>query len=130
MKTYNIRNERELKKIQKLLERDTENLFKEVQEKAVWAVTSEALKDSNKFIPKDTGELERSGIFGTTFNTGKIEYTAPYARRLYYNPTYNFSKDANPNASAYWFEKGARPQTHKYRKIYVEIFNDTKKELF
>lgn len=31
----------------------------------------------------------------------------PYARRLYYHPEYNFSKEENPNAGAGWFDAWA-----------------------
>ena len=40
-----------------------------------------------------------------------IHSNTPYARRLYFNPEYNFNKEMNPNAQAYWFEpwiKGSR----------------------
>ncbi|MGH1117209.1 minor capsid protein, partial [Bacillus paranthracis] len=33
-----------------------------------------------------------------------LVWNTPYARRLYYNPHYNFSKDENPYASGLWFE--------------------------
>jgi Minor capsid protein len=64
----------------------------------------EVLKDSNNFIPKDTGELERSSIRSSTIGDGFLKWDTPYARRLYYNPEYNFSKDSNPNAQGLWFE--------------------------
>jgi Minor capsid protein len=64
----------------------------------------EVLKGSNFFIPKDTGELERSGVRASQIGKGKIIWDQPYARKLYYNPQYNFSKDANPNAQGLWFE--------------------------
>jgi len=64
----------------------------------------EVLKGSNYFIPKHTGELEKSGVRASQIGKGKIVWDTPYARRLYYNPQYNFSKDANPNAQGLWFE--------------------------
>ncbi|MBU8768701.1 minor capsid protein [Cytobacillus oceanisediminis] len=64
----------------------------------------EVLKGSNYFIPKDTGELERSGVRASQIGKGKIIWDQPYARKLYYNPQYNFSKDVNPNAQGLWFE--------------------------
>lgn len=130
MKTWKVKNDKQLKSVMKQIEKATNELYEEAQNKGVWAVTSEALKDSNKYIPFDTGHLLRSGTFGTTFTTGKIEYNAPYGRRLYYNPTFNFSKDTNPQASAYWFEKGTRSNIQKYRKIYITLWEETKKEVF
>ncbi|WP_026584201.1 minor capsid protein [Bacillus sp. J33] len=64
----------------------------------------EVLKGSNFFIPKETGELEKSGVRHSQIGKGKIIWDTPYARRLYYNPQYNFSKDTNPNAQGLWFE--------------------------
>src|SRR5690606_35299262 len=64
----------------------------------------DVLKDSKYFIPKQDGYLERSGILYSRSGEGHIEWRTPYARRLYYNPQYNFSKDVNPNARGLWFE--------------------------
>lgn len=58
-------------------------------------------------VPKDTGELERSGFVDTTQIKKyivKIIFDTPYARRLYWHPEYNFRKDKNPNAQGKWME--------------------------
>ena len=73
--------------------------------KSQFALDQQVLKDSNFYIPKDTGELERSSIRFSRPGEGHIEWNTPYARRLYYNPQYNFSKDVNPNARGIWFEE-------------------------
>jgi len=65
---------------------------------------NDVLKDSNYFIPKDTGELERSSIRSSEIGKGRLFWNTKYARRLYYNPQYNFSKDVSPNARGLWFE--------------------------
>lgn len=65
---------------------------------------NDILKDSNYFIPKNTGNLEASGLTGSQIGKGLISWTAKYARKLYYNSQYKFSKDKNPNASGLWFE--------------------------
>ncbi|WP_121605518.1 minor capsid protein [Virgibacillus sp. Bac332] len=62
------------------------------------------LKDSNYYIPKDYGYLEESGISHSKIGEGEVAWDTPYARKLYYNPQYNFSKDKNPNARGLWFE--------------------------
>lgn len=67
-------------------------------------IDQEVLKDSNYFIPKDTGELERSSIRASQIGEGVIKWDTPYSRRLYYNPQYNFSGETNPNAQGLWFE--------------------------
>lgn len=64
----------------------------------------EVVKGGNYYIPRDTGNLEGSGIRATIIGSGRVAWETPYARRLYYNPQYNFSKDSNPNAQGLWFE--------------------------
>lgn len=64
----------------------------------------QVLKDSNNYAPLDTSELINSAIRMSRIGEGQIIYSTPYARRLYYNPQYNFSKDKNPNAQGLWFE--------------------------
>lgn len=73
-------------------------------EKAQFALDQQVLKDSNYYIPKDTGELERSGVRFSKPGEGHIEWNNPYARRLYWNPQYSFSTDTNPNAQGLWLE--------------------------
>jgi len=65
--------------------------LKESQKTAVAMLTNEVLKDSNFFIPFDSGELMRSAIRSSDFENGKVIWDTPYARRLYYNPQYNFN---------------------------------------
>jgi hypothetical protein len=81
----------------------------------------EVLKDSNFFIPKDTGELERSALRASNIGQGVLRWDTPYARRLYYNPQYNFSKDTNPNAQGLWFE-AAKAQ---YKSDWIRLMQQT-----
>lgn len=46
-------------------------------------IDSECLRRSDKYTPKRTGELIRSGTRGTVIGSGKIVYLAPYARSNY-----------------------------------------------
>lgn len=64
----------------------------------------QVLKDSNVFIPFDTGNLRNSSIQATKPGTGQIKWDTPYAARLFYHPEYNFSKDMNPRARGRWFD--------------------------
>lgn len=73
--------------------------------KAQFVLDEAVLKDSNYYIPKDTGELENSGIRYTNPGEGEVIWNTPYARKLFYGTSYNFSKDVNPNASPLWFNK-------------------------
>lgn len=59
-------------------------------------------------FPRDTGNLQNESTFVDYTNSSRgtvsIVSTAPYARRLYFHPEYNFKKDENPNARGEWYE--------------------------
>lgn len=59
-------------------------------------------------MPRDTGHLqnESTEVLPPEKNDGMvgIHTVNDYARRLYYHPEYNFRKDKNPNAQAYWLK--------------------------
>jgi hypothetical protein len=63
-----------------------------------------ALKDSNYYVPEDSGDLQDSGLMHSKIGDGELRWKTPYSRRLYYNPQYNFSRDKNPNARGLWWE--------------------------
>lgn len=65
---------------------------------------NEVLKDSNYYIPMDTGNARDSGILHSKIGSGQIQWVAPYIRPIYYNSNMNFSKDRNPNATNLWYE--------------------------
>ncbi|MDN6288884.1 MAG: minor capsid protein [Tetragenococcus koreensis] len=76
-----------------------------IHEKMQFELDSQVLKDANYFLPKDTGNLEDSSIIASELGKGRLVWDTPYARRLYWNPQYNFSKDRNPNARGKWAEE-------------------------
>ena len=59
-------------------------------------------------IPRDTGNLQGEAFFldCSKSSNGKasLVHAAPYARRLYFHPEYNFQTSENPNAKGHWFE--------------------------
>lgn len=73
-------------------------------ERAQKYLDSQVLKDTDKYVPMRTGILAKSGILGTRIGSGEIEYSAPYAKRMYYGVTIRFSKSRHPLACAKWFE--------------------------
>lgn len=81
------------------------------------ALDAQVLKDSNYYAPMDQGDLIQSGIRFTNPGSGMIMWQTPYARRLYYNPQYNFSKDKNPNAGGLWFEIAKSRHVKEWEKI-------------
>lgn len=79
-------------------------------ERQALEMTTEAMKSdmvSSAVIPKQTGELERSGFVDTSeldnMKTA-IKFDTPYARRLYWHPEYTFRKDKNRNAQGKWMQ--------------------------
>ncbi|MCC2341863.1 minor capsid protein [Bacillus tropicus] len=93
-------------------------------EKAQFALDEQVLKDSNFYIPKDTGELERSGIRFSRPGEGHIEWNTPYARRLFYNPQYNFSKQPNQNAQGLWFEAAKAAHIGDWKRIVKQTMEE------
>ncbi|MFC4075223.1 minor capsid protein [Salinithrix halophila] len=85
--------------------RDIEKKLARVAEEGQKELDAQVLKDSNFYAPEDTGELIASSIRATQIGSGKIIWNTPYARRLFYNPQYKFSRDKNPNAGGLWFNR-------------------------
>ena len=95
--------------------------------KAQHALDQQVLKDSNYFIPFDTGELMRSSLRSSQIGQGLIVWDTPYARRLYYNPQYNFRKDKNPNAQGLWFEAAKAAHGREWAELAQKTVDDNLK---
>ena len=87
--------------------------------KAQYLLAEQALKDSNFYIPKDTGALEVSSRIRE--DGEEISWNTPYARRLYYGVNFNFSTDVNPNARALWFEYAKARHMGDWLKIMGKV---------
>lgn len=83
----------------------TEARFHSKFQQAQKFLDNEVLKDSDPFVPMDTGNLRNSGIRGTVLGSGQVIYNAPYARHCYYGKKIHFSPAKHPQATAQWFEK-------------------------
>ena len=81
----------------------------ESQAKAL-VLTAEAVKTevmTAAVVPKQTGELERSGhVDDSQAKQGRVKLTfdTPYSRRLYWHPEYDFRQDKNRNAQGRWLD--------------------------
>ncbi|PFD62320.1 minor capsid protein [Bacillus thuringiensis] len=82
------------------------NKVRNALSEAQHALDQQAVKDSNYYIPKDTGELEASSLRASQIGKGILIWDTKYAKKLYYNQSARFSIDRNPHASALWFEQG------------------------
>lgn len=85
------------------------NAIINAKNKALEITTEAILSDikTSAVVPKDTGELERSGFVDLSrIDDGitSINFDTPYARRLYWHPEYNFRQDKNPNAQGKWMQ--------------------------
>ena len=91
------------------LDRAKINTIINAKNKALEETTETILSDikTSAVVPKDTGELERSGFVDLSrLDNGitSIIFDTPYARRLYWHPEYNFRQDKNINAQGRWMQ--------------------------
>ena len=91
------------------LDRTKINTLINARNKALEETTEAILSDikTSAVVPKDTGELERSGFVDLSrIDSGvtSIIFDTPYARRLYWHPEYNFRHDKNINAQGKWMQ--------------------------
>ncbi|HFC9286167.1 TPA: hypothetical protein ACF0RC_000931 [Clostridium perfringens] len=91
------------------LDRTKINTLINARNKALEETTEAMLSDikTSALVPKDTGELERSGFVDLSKlddGIASIIFDTPYARRLYWHPEYNFRQDKNINAQGKWMQ--------------------------
>ncbi|WP_346982549.1 hypothetical protein [Clostridium perfringens] len=91
------------------LDRTKINTLINARNKALEETTEAILSDikTSAVVPKDSGELERSGFVDLSkLDDGitSINFDTPYARRLYWHPEYNFRQDKNTNAQGKWMQ--------------------------
>lgn len=90
-------------------------------EQGQYILDEQVRKDSNRYIPKDTGQLEGSSTVVSEPGKGIISWNTPYAARLYYNPQYNFSKTTNPLAGGLWFERAKSAHAQEWAEIIKKL---------
>lgn len=96
---------------------------KSKKEKIRYAIAEQVRKDSNYYAPEDNGDLIESSTKASKLEDGIIIWDTPYARRMYWNPQYDFSKDKNPNAQGKWFEKAKSEHLDEWIDIGKEEAN-------
>lgn len=102
---------------------DIVNKSEQAVEYAQKALDQQVLKDSNEFIPFNTGHLRDSSIQESKIGQGLIVWDMPYAKRLFYNPQYNFSKDSNPNAGGRWFDRAKAVHGNEWPDVAKKAVN-------
>ena len=75
-------------------------------EKTVSALHTEVV--NAQVMPFRSGNMQNDNTYEDYSNSkqGKVSLntSTPYARRMYFHPEYNFSKEENPNARGNWYE--------------------------
>lgn len=85
------------------------------------------VKDA-QVVPMDTGNLTGEAFFCdySESKNGKVTlvHSAPYARKLYYHPEYNFQTTYHENAKGKWFEDWEQGGKHEdfCREAFAEIY--------
>ena len=96
------------------------NLDKRVK-KMQLILDTQVIKDSNFYAPQMDGALQNSVLIASQIGSGILMWDMPYARRLYYNPQYNFSTDRNPNAQGLWFEAAKAERISEWVAIMKKV---------
>lgn len=93
-------------KVNVILNKANISKLEQAMEKALPLTINAMVTEINtmQVVPKEVGSLEESVATGVENGVGFISYSTPYARRLYYNPQYNFRTDKNPNAQGRWMD--------------------------
>ena len=84
------------------------------------------IRDS-RTMPFDTGNLQNDNTFidDSQKEQGRVSVVslAPYARRLYYHPEYNFRTNNNHSAGGKWFEPYASGNKSDFaRETFAKLF--------
>jgi len=66
-------------------------------------VTTRLITVFDGYVPLDSGRLKDTATANNAAPYEEIVYDGPYARRLYYNPQYNFN--GAPMRGAHWAER-------------------------
>lgn len=66
-------------------------------------IDSEVIRRVDPYTPLRDGVLKSRPIIQTKLGSGEIVQETPYARKLYYNRSYNFNE--SPKRGAFWFER-------------------------
>jgi hypothetical protein len=106
-----------------------ERASKQAFEMTVEAVLSDI--KTSAVVPKDTGELERSGFVDISQidkMVASIIFDTPYARRHYWHPEYKFRTDKNINAQGKWMQTYIDGDKKNFiQKTYMKKFKELSK---
>ena len=85
------------------------------KEKMIFLVTTQALKDSNNYARRQSGDLIRSSLIATDYEKGILIWDTPYAKKVYWTGTP--LKNKNPNARLMWADFAKANHNKEWLKI-------------
>lgn len=88
--------------------------------KAQFAMSNQALEDSNYYCKQDQSTLISSSLVHSDFENGVLRWQTPYARKQYYLDSAR--TDINPNAQKMWAHKAASEHQDEWLLIYDKVF--------
>ena len=90
------------------------------KERAQKVLDATVIKDSARFVPFETGTLEKSAMENSKIGSGLAVYNTPYAKRQYYGK-FDHAKNKHPHATRLWFEAAKAENLDKWIRIVQEI---------
>lgn len=94
--------------------------------KAQIYLDAQILKDSNRYCPLDTSNLQKSAIISSVLGSGLLTWRTPYARAQYYGLP-NKNTNTNPFASQKWFEVAKSKNLNSWLKLANDKFTENYK---
>lgn len=85
------------------------------KEKMIFLVTTQALKDSNRYARRQSGDLIKSSLIATNYQKGELIWNTPYAKRVYWTGTP--LKNKNPHARLMWADFAKSVHNKEWLKI-------------
>ena len=84
-------------------------------EKMTFLVTTQALKDCNKYARRQSGDLIKSSLIATNYQTGEMIWNTPYAKKVYWTGTP--LKNKNPHARLMWADYAKKHHNKEWLEI-------------
>lgn len=91
-------------------------------QKAIAAISQQALKDCNFYCKQDTGALIQSSLIHSDIDGGVLKWVTPYAEFQYTFPPAR--KDKNPNASPEWCNVAETNHKDEWDRVFVNAHRE------
>jgi hypothetical protein len=82
--------------------------YKNRCDKALATITNIIVRDTDPYVPFNTGATAKSAQTASDFAKGNIVYDTPYAKDIYEDSGRSFSHDHHDKATDHWFEASRR----------------------